>query len=382
MPEGERVERDLLGEMAIPSGAYYGVHTARALENFPLTGRPVHPELVKAFGLVKLACAEVNRALGAWSKDNRKADAILQACRELAAGEHLVHVQVDLLQGGAGTSTNMNVNEVLANRALELMGLAHGRYDAISPLDDINLHQSTNDAYPTAVRLAAIRLLGALETSVVGLQEAFQAQEKRWAHVVRVGRTELMDAVLTTMGRQMSAYAEALSRDRWRLYKCEERLRVVNLGGTAIGTAICAPRQYVFRVTDRLRELSGIGFARAENLVEATQNTDAFVEVSGMLKACATSLLKICGDLRLLSSGPHGGLGELRLPAAAGRLVDHAGQGESGHPGGGEPDRDVGHWPRRHVELRLRERQPRAQPVSTRGRGGAAREHRALEPRL
>jgi aspartate ammonia-lyase len=222
---------------------------------------------------------------------------------------------VDRLQGGAGTSTNMNVNEVLANRALELLGHPKGRYDIISPLDDINLHQSTNDTYPTALKLAAIRLLRELEERVVGLQEAFQAKEKEFAHVVKVGRTQLQDAVLTTLGREMSAYAEALNRDRWRIYKCEERLRVVNLGGTAIGTGLAAPRQFIFRVVETLRELTGIGLARAENLVEATQNADVFVEVSGILKACAATLLKICSDLRLMASGPEAGFGEIRLPA-------------------------------------------------------------------
>jgi aspartate ammonia-lyase len=207
------------------------------------------------------------------------------------------------------------VNEVLANRALQLLGAPLGQYERVSPLDDLNLHQSTNDTYPTALRLAAIRLVRVLESRLVALQESFQAAEKRFAHVVKVGRTELQDAVLTTLGRQMGAYAEAFNRDRWRVYKCEERLRVVNLGGTAIGTGLGAPRQYIFRVVDVLRELTGIGLARAENLVEATQNADVFVEVSGILKACATSLLKVSSDLRLLSSGPLAGLGEILLPA-------------------------------------------------------------------
>jgi aspartate ammonia-lyase len=212
------------------------------------------------------------------------------------------------------TSTNMNVNEVLANRALELLGEEHGDYRRVSPLDDVNLHQSTNDTYPTALRLAAIRLLRILEERVVGLQEALQAAEKRFAHVVKVARTEMQDAVLTTLGREMGAYAEAFNRDRWRIYKCEERLRVVNLGGTAIGTGLAAPRQFIFRVVDTLREVTGIGFARAENLVEATQNCDVLVEVSGILKALASSLWKVSADLRLMSSGPHAGLGEIRLP--------------------------------------------------------------------
>jgi aspartate ammonia-lyase len=315
MSQPERIEKDALGEKLLPMDALYGIHTARALENFPLAGRPVHPALARAYGEVKLACAQTNRALGWWAGDAAKAEAIERACRELSEGLLDAQIVVDALQGGAGTSTNMNVNEVVANRALELLGLDHGAYDRISPLDDINLHQSTNDTYPTALRLAAIRLLHQLEEKIVALQESFQRTEKRFAHIVKVGRTEYQDAVLTTLGREMSAYAEAVNRDRWRVYKCEERLRVVNLGGTAIGTGLTAPREFIFRVVEQLRELTGIGFARAENLVEATQNADVFVEVSGILKAHAVSLLKICGDLRLLSSGPDAGLGEIRLPA-------------------------------------------------------------------
>jgi aspartate ammonia-lyase len=310
-----RYEHDLLGEKAVPKDALYGVHTARAVENFPLTGQPVHPEIVVAYGLVKLACAATNRELGCWEDDPGKAEAILRVCREMADGLLAEHIVVDRLQGGAGTSANMNVNEVLANRALQLLGESPGNYRRVSPLDDINRHQSTNDTFPTALKLAAIRLLGRLEDALVALQEAFQAAEHRFAHVVKVGRTEMQDAVLTTLGREMGAYAEAFSRDRWRIYKCQERLRVVNLGGTAIGTGLAAPRQYIFRVVDSLRELTGISFARAENLVEATQNADVFVEVSGILKACAASLMKVASDLRILSSGPEAGIGEIRLPA-------------------------------------------------------------------
>ena len=224
------------------------------------------------------------------------------------------HIIVDALQGGAGTSTNMNVNEVIANRALQIMGEKPGNYELISPLDDVNLHQSTNDTYPTALKVAAIRLLRLLEQNVLELQEAFQQKEKEFAHIVKIGRTQLQDAVLTTLGREMSAYAEAFNRDRWRIYKCEERLRVVNLGGTAIGTGLGAPRQYIFKVVDRLRENTNIGLARSENLIDGTQNTDVFVEVSGILKACASNLYKISNDLRLLSSGPDAGLREINLP--------------------------------------------------------------------
>ena len=308
-----RKEEDLLGARDLPIDDLHGIHTVRALENFPLAGRPVDPALVRAYGDVKLACAMANRGLGVW-RDKEKASAIEQACREMAEGRLNEFVIVDSLQGGAGTSTNMNVNEVLANRALELMGQPKGRYDIISPLEDINLHQSTNDTYPTALKIAAIRLLRDLEERVVALQEAYQIKEKEFAHVVKVGRTQLQDAVLTTLGREMAAYAEALNRDRWRIYKCEERLRVVNLGGTAIGTGLAAPREFIFQVVDILRELTGMGLARAENLIEATQNADVFVEVSGNLKACATTLFKICTDLRLMASGPEAGFGEIHLP--------------------------------------------------------------------
>lgn len=308
-----RTEHDALGERQVPDEALYGIHTLRALENFPLTGRPVHPALASAYGAVKLACLRANRRLGVWA-DPSRVEALESACRELMEGRLAKQICVDALQGGAGTSTNMNVNEVLANRALELLGQPRGAYHLVSPLNDVNLHQSTNDTYPTALRLAAIRRLRDLEGRIVALQESFQAKEKAFADVVKVGRTEFQDAVLITLGREMGAYAEAFNRDRWRVYKCEERLRVVNLGGTAVGTGLGAPRDYIFRVVDELRELTGIGFARAENLVDATQNADVFVEVSGILKACATSLIKVSNDLRLLSSGPDAGLGELQLP--------------------------------------------------------------------
>jgi len=312
MPE-TRLEHDLLGPRDLPRTARHGIHTLRALENFPLLGRPAHSELLRAFGAVKLAALRVNHALG-FFPDETLAKAIEEACRELMEGHCLSDLPVDALQGGAGTSTNMAVNEVLANRALELLGKPHGDYGTVSPTDDLNLHQSTNDTYPTALRIAAIRGLKELERQVLGLQEAFQEKEKAFAHIVKVGRTEMQDAVLTTLGREMGAYAEALNRDRWRLAKCEERLRVVNLGGTAIGTGLAAPREYIFRVVDELREITGLGLARAENLVEATQNADVFVEVSGLLKTLAATLIKVSGDLRLLGSGPQAGLGELKLP--------------------------------------------------------------------
>jgi aspartate ammonia-lyase len=310
----DRPEHDSLGSLDIPSDARHGIHTRRARENFTLLGQPVHTGLARAFGAVKLAAARTNRALG-YLPDPATADALERACAELMDGTLAPDIVVDALQGGAGTSTNMNVNEVLANRALELLGRPHGDYAVVSPTGTVNLHQSTNDTFPTALRVAAIWALRDLEHAVVALQESFQAKERAFAHVVKVGRTEYQDAVLTTLGREMGAYAEALGRDRWRLHQSEERLRVVNFGGTAIGTGLGAPRDYIFRVVDQLREITGLGLARAENLVDATQNADVFVEVSGLLKALSATLIKISGDLRLMSSGPEAGLGEIRLPA-------------------------------------------------------------------
>jgi aspartate ammonia-lyase len=308
-----RIESDLLGKMEIPAGALHGIHTQRAIENFPLSGRLVNRHLVHAFGLVKLACARTNHGLG-WCPQQDRFSAIEAACLEMAEGQLDRHVVVDALQGGAGTSTNMNVNEVLANRALQLLQRPLGDYQTVHPIHDINLHQSTNDVYPTALKIAAIRQLRLLEPEITSLVDAFQRKEHEFARVVKVGRTQLQDAVLTTLGREMGAYAEAFARDRWRIYKCEERLRVVNLGGTAIGTGLGAPRQYIFAVVDCLQQATNLGLARAENLIDATQNTDVFVEVSGIIRALASNLLKISNDLRLLSSGPDAGLGEIKLP--------------------------------------------------------------------
>ncbi|MBN2577580.1 MAG: aspartate ammonia-lyase [Pirellulales bacterium] len=308
-----RHETDLLGTREVPAHALWGIHTLRAMENFPLTHRPVNRRLVHAYGAVKLAAARTNHELGSW--DEAQFTALETACQEMIDGRLDEHVVVDALQGGAGTSTNMNVNEVLANRALQLLGRPLGEYQTVNPHDDVNQHQSTNDTYPTALRVAAILALHDLERRVVTLLETFQEKEKQLARVVKIGRTEMQDAVLITLGRAMGAYADAIARDRWRILKCEERLRVVNLGGTAVGTGLGAPRQYIFRAVEHLRQITGLGLARAENLLEATQNADAFVEVSGIVRTLAANLLKIANDLRLLSSGPCAGLGEIRLPA-------------------------------------------------------------------
>ena len=307
-----RTETDFLGEKSVPSTAYYGIHTVRALENFAVSRQLVHPELVRAIATVKQAAVEMNMSLGLI--DSRIGSAIFQAAAEVADGKHADQFLVDALQGGAGTSTNMNVNEVIANRAIELLGGVKGEYSLVHPLDHVNLSQSTNDVYPTALRIAAIRLLQALSEACAELQGALQKKEAEFAGVLKLGRTEMQDAVPITLGQEFSAWAEAVARDRWRLYKVEERLREVNLGGTAVGTGLNAERKYVFGVVERLRSLTGIGLARDENMIDTTQNADVFAEVSGLIKACATTLIKISNDLRLLSSGPRGGFGEIRLP--------------------------------------------------------------------
>lgn len=303
-----RKEHDILGTIEISDDFYAGIHTMRALENFAVSGYKVDEDLIKAYGIVKLACMKT--ISGSESVETANFSAIIQACQELAEGKLSKYIEVDALQGGAGTSLNMNVNEVIANRALEILGKPKGAYDIISPLNDINKYQSTNDTFPTALKIAAICKFMELEKAVIELQEAFQRKEHEFSDIVKIGRTELEEAVLTTLGKEFSSYAEAISRDRWRIYKCEERLRVVNIGGTAIGTGLGAPKKYIFQVIENLRDLTGIGLARAENLVENTQNADVFSEISGILKAHATNLIKISNDLRLLSS-----FEEIELPA-------------------------------------------------------------------
>lgn len=303
-----RKEHDILGTMEISINSYEGIHTKRAVENFAVSGYKVDEDFINAFGLVKLACIKTIANLDK-IKPNI-ANAIIKASKEMAEGKLSKYIIVDALQGGAGTSLNMNVNEVLANRALEIIGEEKGDYETISPLNHINKYQSTNDTFPTALKIAAINKLRALEKSIILLQEALEQKEQEFSAVVKIGRTELMEAVLTTLGKEFSAYAEAISRDRWRIYKCEERLRVVNIGGTAIGTGLGAPKKYIFQVIENLRESTGIGLARAENLVDNTQNADVFSEVSGILKAHATNLIKIANDLRLMGSYE-----EIHLPA-------------------------------------------------------------------
>ncbi|AQQ72385.1 Aspartate ammonia-lyase [Limihaloglobus sulfuriphilus] len=307
-----RTEKDFLGTVKIPSESLYGINSLRASENFGLVGGSVNKRLLCAFGLVKLACLKTNASLGYIPQDI--AAAIETACNELSAGTLNPGIELGALQGGAGTSTNMLVNETLTNRALQLLGKPCGSYDIISPHGHLNLHQSTNDTYPTALKVAAIYACDELEQSLSSLTDAFQEKEKQFAEVVKLGRTEFQDAVPMTAGQQFGAYAEAFSKDRWRLYKCRERLRVVNLGGTAIGTGLGADQKYIFMVVEQLKKLTNLPLARAENLIQSTQNCDEFVEVSGILKAHASNLFKVSSDLRFLSSGPEGGIGEVRIP--------------------------------------------------------------------
>ena len=307
-----RIESDLLGEKEVPRDAYYGIHSVRASGNFPVSGLKAHPALIRAMAQVKQAASRAN--VGAGLLPPEVGQAIEQAAAEVAGGGLADQFIVDAFQGGAGTSTHMNVNEVIANRAIELIGGEKGDYRLVHPLEHVNLSQSTNDVYPTALRIAAMGMVLAFSEVLAGLQAALQQKESEFAGILKLGRTELQDAVPVTLGQEFSAYAEAIARDRWRLYKVEERLRQVNLGGTAVGTGLNAEPRYIFTVVEELRAISGFGLARAENTMDLTQNADVFVEVSGLLKAAAVNLAKIAGDLRLLSSGPLGGLAEIRLP--------------------------------------------------------------------
>lgn len=302
-----RKEHDVLGEVNIPGEAYWGVHTQRAIDNFSIGSKCVSMNLIKAIVITKKAAAQANMDLQ--FLDKKVGTAMMQAFDEIIGGHFDDQFLLDALQGGAGTSTNMNVNEVVANRALEILGYNKGEYEYVHPIDHVNMHQSTNDVYPTAIKVALIFLFKELSEMVAELQGVFQQKEKEFADIVKVARTQMQEAVPVTMGQEFSAFAQCLSRDRWRVFKCEERLRVVNIGGTAVGTGLCAPRKYIFLVIEKLRELTGLGLARAENMMGETANADSFVEVSGILKAHACNLIKISNDLRLLSA-----LKEINLP--------------------------------------------------------------------
>ncbi|MDR1316839.1 MAG: aspartate ammonia-lyase [Spirochaetales bacterium] len=317
-----RTEKDSLGEVSLPDEALYGIQSARARDNFALGYKRTNQRLVYAIVKVKKAAALTLAGLGTGARDTEVYGALAVACDRVLAGGADDMFIVDALQGGAGTSTHSNVNEVLSNLALRILGKAPGDYESVHPLDDVNRGQSTNDVYPTALRIAAIELLRDLSGGCAELQEAFQARENEFAGVRKLGRTQLMDAMPITLGLEFGAWAQALGRDRWRLYKVEERLRMVNLGGTAVGLGDSANRKYRFGVIEELRRLTGIGLAAAEYPLDITQNNDVFVEVSGLLKALAVNLIKISHDLRLMNSGPRGGLGEIRLaPLQAGSTI-------------------------------------------------------------
>lgn len=307
-----RLEQDLLGEKNIDNCTYSGINTARALENFDLNGKTVNLNLVKEIALIKKAAAMTNKNLKSLSPE--KADVIIKASEEIIEGKFDTEFKISAFQGGAGTSTNMNVNEVIANRAIELLGGTKGDYNIVHPLNHVNMSQSTNDVYPSALRIAAIRLIRKLSNSLSSLQEALQMKENEFSDIIKLGRTQLMDALPMTAGQSFGAYSKAIERDRWRIYKVEERLRQINLGGTAIGTGLNATNKYVFMLTDIIQSLTGLGIARSDYPMDITQNCDIFVETSGLLKSCSVNLLKISNDLRLLNSGPCGGIGEIILP--------------------------------------------------------------------
>ena len=315
MTQPVRVEHDLLGDRAVPADAYYGIHTLRALENFPITGTPIsiYPDLIVALACVKQAAAIANSELGLL--EERRSAAIRLACEEVRGGKLHEEFVVDVIQGGAGTSTNMNANEVICNRALELLGHARGEYGFLHPLDHVNLSQSTNDVYPTAVKLALQLGLRRLLQEMASLRKAFETKAAEFAEVLKVGRTQLQDAVPMTLGQEFSTYAVMLDEDEHRLAEAGSLIREINLGATAIGTGINAHPDYAPLVTQRLSELSGVSFIVSPNLIEATQDAGSFVQLSGVLKRIAVKLSKTCNDLRLLSSGPRAGIGEISLPA-------------------------------------------------------------------
>ncbi|MCC6178925.1 MAG: aspartate ammonia-lyase [Chloroflexi bacterium] len=309
-----RREHDLLGEVDVPAAAYWGVHTLRAVQNFPITGVPVAhlPELVRALAMVKKAAALANEKLG--YLPHAKAKAIERACDEIIAGRYHEQFVVDVIQGGAGTSTNMNANEVIANVALALMGHRRGEYQHLHPNDDVNMAQSTNDAYPTAVRLA---ILLALPTLIKALDDfAYALKEKaiEFSDVLKMGRTQLQDAVPMTVGQEFDAFYATVREDIARLREISGFFREVNLGATAIGTGITADPRYAALAVEELARISGHDMVLATNLIEATSDMGAFVLFSGVLKRTAVKLSKICNDLRLLSSGPRAGFNEINLP--------------------------------------------------------------------
>lgn len=310
-----RIDHDLLGDRDVPFGAYWGVHTLRAVENFAISGQTIGqvPDLIAALAVIKQAAAMANADLGLL--DGARRDAIVAACEEIRAGRLHDHFIVDQIQGGAGTSTNMNANEVIANRALEIMGHAKGEYRFLHPNEHVNMSQSTNDVYPTSLRLAAWAGIHRLILAMGSLREAFADKAVEFADILKMGRTQLQEAVPMTLGQEFNTFAIMLGEDEARLAEAAQLILEINLGATAIGTGITAHPEYAERVRARLAEITGIPVVTAADLVEATQDCGAFVQLSGVLKRVAVKLSKTCNDLRLLSSGPRAGFNEINLPA-------------------------------------------------------------------
>ena len=309
-----RIEHDLLGERAVPASAYFGVHTLRAVENFPITGNPIsiYPDLIRALACIKQAAALANHELGMLDKE--RADAIGKACDEIRSGKLHEQFVVDVIQGGAGTSTNMNANEVIANLGLELLGHARGEYQFLHPNEHVNMSQSTNDVYPTALKGAGYFGIFRLVDAMAVLRRAFEVKAEEFRDVLKMGRTQLQDAVPMTLGQEFSTYAVMLGEDEERLKEAAMLVREINLGATAIGTGINAHPEYASLVCRQLSGITGIPLITSPNLIEATQDCGAFVQLSGVLKRVAVKLSKTCNDLRLLSSGPRAGLNEINLP--------------------------------------------------------------------
>ena len=313
----QRIERDSLGELGVPAAAYYGIHTARALDNFPISGVPIGAlsDLIRAYALVKKAAAHANRDLDLLTET--KARAIVAACDEIAAGQLHDQFVVDVMQGGAGTSTHMNVNEVIANRALELLGGRRGDYATLHPIDDVNASQSTNDTYPTALKVGLCFAVQRLAAALAVLRRSFERKAFEFRDILKIGRTQLQDAVPMTLGQEFGAYAVMIGEDEQRLREATALITEINLGATAIGTGINTDPDYALHACRYLAEFAGLPLTPAVHVVEATQDTGSFVQLSGVLKRIACKLSKICNDLRLLSSGPQAGLGEIFLPARA-----------------------------------------------------------------
>ena len=308
-----RVEKDSIGVKDIPEEVYYGVQTLRAAENFHITGLNMHPEIINSLAYIKKASAITNCEVGILEK--KKAQAIVQACDEIIEGKFHDDFIVDPIQGGAGTSLNMNANEVIANRAIEILGGKKGDYTIVNPNDDVNCGQSTNDVIPTAGKMTSLHLLQNLKKQLLRLYDALNEKAKEFDRVIKMGRTQMQDAVPIRLGQEFKAYSVAIMRDIHRMDKAMDEMRTLNMGGTAIGTGINADENYLRRIVPNLSEISGMEFIQAFDLIDATQNLDSFVAVSGAVKACAVTLSKMSNDLRLMSSGPRAGFGEINLPA-------------------------------------------------------------------